>query len=198
MEHSIAARYATRAAARFPRPSSAEPAPASRPRAGSRVQPRPDAPDGAPPRPAVAGRAPPPRPALHHGDPPHPPSTGRPSAGLLAHLAAVADHASLERPRGAVARLRSALATSAGGIVVSANRDRPCPRRRHAPSRAGRGHLDPAEGHAGSRARASRRRPSARSARRPACRSGSWSRCRRSSTSSSRTGRGSTRPCTTS
>ena len=40
-------------------------------------------------------------------------------------MAAVAGTASLERPRGAVARLRSALATSAGGIVVSANRERP-------------------------------------------------------------------------
>lgn len=40
-------------------------------------------------------------------------------------MAAVAGYASLERPRGAVARLRSALATSAGGIVVSANRERP-------------------------------------------------------------------------
>jgi len=40
-------------------------------------------------------------------------------------MAAFAGHASLERPRGAVARLRTALATSAGGIVVSANRERP-------------------------------------------------------------------------
>jgi 8-oxo-dGTP pyrophosphatase MutT (NUDIX family) len=40
-------------------------------------------------------------------------------------VAAVAGGASFERPRGAVARLRSALATSAGGIVVSANRERP-------------------------------------------------------------------------
>ena len=40
-------------------------------------------------------------------------------------MAAFAGTASLERPRGAVARLRTALATSAGGIVVSANRERP-------------------------------------------------------------------------
>src|SRR5829696_1633567 len=102
-----------------------EPAAASRSRPGARLQPGVEPADGAAPRPAVARGAPSPRSPLDHRDAPRSTFDRTPPAGLLAHLAAVAGSASFERPRGAVARLRTALATSAGGIVVSANRERP-------------------------------------------------------------------------
>ena len=159
----------------------------------ARVQPGADAPDGAL-RPAVARRAHPPRP-LDHRDPPRPALDRTPPPGLLAHLAAIADVASLERPRGAVARLRAALATSAGGIV-SANRDRPPSSSACAvagatpsPGRCRRARPIPA--------RASRRRPCARSPRRPACRSDPGAHPEHR-VRFVQTGRGSTRPCTTS
>jgi YD repeat-containing protein len=46
-----------------------------------------------------------------------------PTAGDLADVVALRLRAPSERPRGAVARLRTAAATSAGGIVVRAERD---------------------------------------------------------------------------
>ena len=54
----------------------------------------------------------------------------------------------IQRRHGAVARLRTATATSAGGIVVRFDDGRPLARRRQPPARARRPHLDPAQGHA--------------------------------------------------
>ena len=100
------------------------------------------------------------------------------------------------RDVGAVARLRTTTATSAGGIVVRHERDSP-----DSSSAAAVGNVTVARGHSPrarrTRARAVSRPPSARSRRRPGWRSGSPASSTRSSTGSSSPGRASTRPSTT-
>src|SRR3989304_1453604 len=113
MEHSIAAKYAARPAARFPRPSSRT----RERRLGLRVEP---AFRAAPPL-----RAPPRRLPLHHPHPDAPDGDGSPAPGRLDDLVAFGPAGTIERRRGAVARLRSATATSAGGIVVRIEGDPP-------------------------------------------------------------------------
>ena len=177
MDHSIAAKYAARPAAHFVRAS----ARARERRLGlvvglrlpSRGHHR-DRP--APPRRGAADRAFAGA-GARSGRPARVASTGRPHHAIVMQLdplrAGRGDPAS-ERRLGAVARLRTATATSAGGIVVrldagQSRRSSSAARRR---DRDGRD-LDPAEGHARAPARRPSRPPSARSPRRPGSRSGS-------------------------
>jgi 8-oxo-dGTP pyrophosphatase MutT (NUDIX family) len=62
---------------------------------------------------------------LHHPHPDAPTGDGSPAPGRLDDLVAFGPAGTIERRRGAVARLRSATATSAGGIVVRIEGDRP-------------------------------------------------------------------------
>src|SRR5204863_10174994 len=102
-----------------------QPAPPAGAHAGGRLQPGADPADGAPARPAVAARPPPTRPALDRRDATGPHLGRAPATCLHADLAAVVWPAPSERPRGAMARLRTSRATSAGGVVVSTEGDRP-------------------------------------------------------------------------
>ena len=126
MEHSITAKYAARPAARFPRALAGN----RQRRLGlgrptRRVPPGPGPDDRAPARPAFAVRPPPPRLALDRRDPPGATLVGSTPAGRLADVAAIGLGAPPQRPLGAVARLRSATATSAGGIVVRTDQEGP-------------------------------------------------------------------------
>ena len=203
MEHSIAAKYAARPAARFVRPStrvrerrlglrpSGSFQRAGPPRDGAA---RPGGRAACPPArrlardPAGASRSDRrsgrPRPLGDHGVGPvratrRGPPPGR-RVGAVARLRTVDRHL----------RRRDRRSLRVGPAVA---------RRRQPPPRARRADLDAAQGHARTRARPARRRRSARSRRRP----GSTVRItgaarRRSSTGSSSPGRGSTRPSTTS
>ena len=101
--------------------------------------------------------------------------------------------------RGArVARLKQAIATSAGGIVIRFEDGVPQLVVGQATARSRRGDLDPAQGHAQARRDHGADRRCARSSRRRASRSASSGPSTPSSTRSSRAERASTRPSTTS
>ncbi len=180
MQHSIAAKYAARPAARFVRTSSR----ARERRLGLRTTA--DLPGRAGPGDRAApSRSRPAAPAAGQlaVDPGRPPQAGAerpdPSRGVDALVASERPGARepLERRIGAVARLKQATATSAGGVVVRYEAGIP---QFVAGRRKPDQHLDPAQGHAEpGRDRPSRRR-SARSPRRPGSRSGSSSRSTRS------------------
>ena len=169
MEHSIAAKYAARPAARFVRPSARD--------ARAAARPPPDRARSAPPRHASDRPAPsrrraarqPPRPAGASIQPAAPRATGRAAARgrasrcTWARSGRAGDGPPPGRRRGAVARLRTATATSAGGIVVRHEGGRAMARRRQPPARARRPDVDPAQGHARARRDHARRRPCARS-----------------------------------
>ena len=198
MQHSIAAKYAARPAARFVRPSrvpasvvsaSARCPPSWRRRPSDRAAGRPtwDCCLRCAPRGATSG---PLRPA------PRRPGRIGPVAAMSRGRARLAGRAP-SRGCAGVARLRQATATSAGGIVIRTRRG---PATRGGPPSAGRDAVTWTlpKGTPARAARPPRRRRSARSARRRGWRSRSSAGSNRSITPSSSRARGSTRPCTTS
>src|SRR4051795_5126102 len=100
-----------------------EPAPAARPAVRQHL-PTDIRPIDGPAQPgAVACRPPPARPPIDRRHPANPALHGPTDAGRLADVGRLRLRSTRQRPRGAVARLRTAAATSAGGIVVRAERD---------------------------------------------------------------------------
>ena len=202
MEHSIAAKYAARPAARFVRPSagpaSAGWASAVAARSTRRHPAAPTvlrAPDGRVAGPPARRLARDPRRPVRRTPSGRPRPAGRDALGpLRARRHGRRPGAAI----GAVARLRTSTATSAGGIVVRYEAGTAPTRRRQPPARArrrGRGRCPRAPR---TRGETPSRPHSARSPRRPGSRSGSPARSSRSNTGSSSPGRGSTRRSTTS
>ena len=165
MEHSIAAKYAARPAARFRPPLDPRPrAPPRASRPSGAFQSRPRAPDDGPARPRDRAAGPL-RAAMARRSSRDGPATRRAGArGRLALDAVGQVRARRRRPTpgrrvGAVARLRTATATSAGGIVVRSRAGPALARRRQPSPRARRPDLDPAQGHARTRRDARGDRP---------------------------------------
>ena len=150
------------------------------------------------------GRVPRPSAGQLAGDPPgrHDAPPQRPAASAGGHGVGPLRSSRCGPPSGrrvgAVARLRTSTATSAGGIVVRYESGQPSLVVGQPSPRARRPDLDPPQGHAPRRREPRGDRASARSRRRPGSRSASPARSTRSSTGSSSRGRASTRPSTTS